>query len=1043
MAQRLKERRLNPIYDACDQGNYRLAVQLTDKVLKKDPSLDTAVALRALAQNRMGNREEALAGVKSLSIKDTFDESCLQVVSIAAKEAGKPELIVPMYEQVVKKHPHNEDLSNTLFMWFVRMKRFKDMQTLSMNCYKNFKHDKYYFWGVMCNLLQAKEQIRQGNSTMAKKVYLPLAERMMSKALEDNRIVNEEQLSLYFQILQAQEKYSQAASIAESPVGVNCLKDQVERVQVTSDLHEQARHTARVVELRRSLLDLNVDEWGSWRRYIAAVVALEYERLEGCTKSDNSTTEKTTSNVDTTPPVSPKNKHEGLHFDANDLFINFQAKSRDPSCSDRSPVATPIRSKLSSQSQKVTLSDNDSPIYRALEYIEKKIKDEGQKPEHRGPFLAKMELLAKLSDNLVGMDIQTCHQAIREELIKYFFLFGDKWCCLADMSPYLKFIQNDEDEESGINKSATEFISSLMEDGLSPPVRNISEWKTLTRYTCCLQLARRLGVRVQMKQEQRVQLVNQMVQMYINTIDLGKNLLPTERQYNDDIILLTIQNLVDLYEGLGTSEKVDSDMDKAVYLEVAAVLITFAQNASPTNFYLKANLVSILRYLGAVAPAYKVYKSMDVKYIQHDTLSYFIRPSLITMAHYEDAKQANKTVGQIYKHNLVEVPEMVVKAFKHSTFSKIEEFIRFQERLDSIQKQQLASDNVWISLLLKWRWSVSCLETLETVSSLETSDHVLDKLSDNRDFTVLKSQTNNPVTSTTTLVEAHETVAKAQMKLDVRMSGLQLKFARALLVAKTTAEVDPIKEELSKCLEDIRISLEHKGTPERNGYVRTPVIGPSVSPVYVCVPAVECLLALAHPSLCLGTIQASASDDEDLKMALEALCKAYQIILDDSGLTSTLLITSQEAHADANTPEKSKIVVADELFFMKLTHLVNTTMILTLYTEQLVTPFNNRKTKKGVFPALPDWAKNQLQPTLEKLSSLLNQAIAVLDECVIAPEKESTARLDKLPESVRAMSEVTEIYTSLQKDISDSRLKTLYTYKEVLSTRAKALCLKV
>ncbi|KNC65926.1 hypothetical protein SARC_18261, partial [Sphaeroforma arctica JP610] len=75
---------------------------------------------------------------------------------------GQPELLVAVYEKAVKKNPYHEEFAQSLFYSYTRVNKYKEMQQLAMNCYKQFKTDVYYFWAVMCMLLQAKEQIKQG-----------------------------------------------------------------------------------------------------------------------------------------------------------------------------------------------------------------------------------------------------------------------------------------------------------------------------------------------------------------------------------------------------------------------------------------------------------------------------------------------------------------------------------------------------------------------------------------------------------------------------------------------------------------------------------------------------------------------------------------------------------------------------------------------------------------------------------------------------------------------------------------------------------------
>ncbi|KNC73600.1 hypothetical protein SARC_13841, partial [Sphaeroforma arctica JP610] len=332
---------------------------------------------------------------------------------------------------------------------------------------------------------------------------------------------------------------------------------------------------------------------------------------------------------------------------------------------------------------------------------------------------------------------------------------------------------------------------------------------------------------------------------------------------------------------------------------------------------------------------------MDIKYVMHDTLSYLVQPALLSCANYKLARSTNQDTVTIYRHNTVEVPEMVVKAFKHSTFSKIEEFIRFRARLDSLLKRQVATDDVWVAFMSAGS-SALALEALREAPTLVSDKATIEALADNRDFTVLQSPTNNPDTTISTLTEAHETNTRVHLRLHARVSALQLKLAHALLVdtdASTSTststgtgtdtqgrdQAQTIKEELKTCLEEIR------NLPSPHSAVG-PVVGPSVSPVLSCEAALKCLVAFAHPSLHLSTIRVSAATDTELPEAFAQASDLYREAYLQSGL---------------NTADT---IVPTEAFFTKLHHFTALTLVVCLYLEKLLTPFNNRKVKKGLLP---------------------------------------------------------------------------------------------
>ena len=81
-----------------------------------------------------------------------------------------------MYEAAAKADPNNEELLTHLFMSYVRLGDFKKQQHTAMALYKLVPKNPYYFWAVMSIVMQAV----QADENIAKRVTLPLAERMVS-----------------------------------------------------------------------------------------------------------------------------------------------------------------------------------------------------------------------------------------------------------------------------------------------------------------------------------------------------------------------------------------------------------------------------------------------------------------------------------------------------------------------------------------------------------------------------------------------------------------------------------------------------------------------------------------------------------------------------------------------------------------------------------------------------------------------------------------------------------------------------------------------
>jgi len=108
--------------------------------------------------------------------------------------------ICSIYDSAVQKEPHNEELQTHLFMAYVRVGDFKKQQVTARNLYKIKSKNPYYFWGVMSVVMQTREVSEQ----VARSVVLPLAEKMVVKMVEMDKVEAEQEVQLYLMILEMQ-----------------------------------------------------------------------------------------------------------------------------------------------------------------------------------------------------------------------------------------------------------------------------------------------------------------------------------------------------------------------------------------------------------------------------------------------------------------------------------------------------------------------------------------------------------------------------------------------------------------------------------------------------------------------------------------------------------------------------------------------------------------------------------------------------------------------------------------------------------------------
>ena len=178
-------------------------------------------------------------------------------------------MIVELYENAANLQPKNEEFGNHWFMAMVRNNDFKGQQSAAVKLHRVFKQNKYLFWAIMSLALQGQS----GNA-----LSYTLAERMMSKAMEEKKLDQVEHMRLYLLILMDQGKSQQALDLLLStPLGQTSLRDPEIR-QIKSELLRENKKWSSVLEMSGEALEKeNADDWFHWLAYFEAVEAMASE----------------------------------------------------------------------------------------------------------------------------------------------------------------------------------------------------------------------------------------------------------------------------------------------------------------------------------------------------------------------------------------------------------------------------------------------------------------------------------------------------------------------------------------------------------------------------------------------------------------------------------------------------------------------------------------------------------------------------------------------------------------------------------------------
>lgn len=223
-------------------------------MLKKNPTIQCGRALKAWAYIRLGRDEESATLIKALEAETPSESTTLHVMTLCYKETDQLDKICALFTNASKLHPGNEELLSQLFIAHMRVNDFKAQQTVALQLYKLKPRNPFYFWAVMSVVLQALRGPDR-NDQQKSKLLLSLAQRMVDKLIAENKLEASQEVQLYLQILQYQEKYQEMLEFLEGSV---CQK-----------LYPGAPHSIKIDLLKR------LNKWGDLNKLMKTLLEAE------------------------------------------------------------------------------------------------------------------------------------------------------------------------------------------------------------------------------------------------------------------------------------------------------------------------------------------------------------------------------------------------------------------------------------------------------------------------------------------------------------------------------------------------------------------------------------------------------------------------------------------------------------------------------------------------------------------------------------------------------------------------------------------------
>ncbi|XP_030374579.1 phagocyte signaling-impaired protein [Scaptodrosophila lebanonensis] len=633
------ERRLRPVYDNLEVGNNRKALQESEKLLKKHPTLLCARALKGLSLLRLGRYEESHTWLEAVAEEKPVDDSTLQVLSFCYRETEQLDKIVELYKHAVKQNPGNEEMLAHLFISHVRVEDYKAQQAVALQLYKVQPKNAYYFWSVISVVFQG---IRGPESMIPekRKLYLALAQRMVDKHIKEGKLETEQEAFLYLHILKLQNKYEEAWEFLNGELCAKLYPGAP--VSMKFELLKELGKWQELNTLLMQLLEADHDRWDYYKEY-----------LQSC----------------------------------------FELLKVPPSPDSTEP--------------EFTLVSCHEFLLRIIESSERK---------KRGPYLARLELLQRM--RVAQLQPQQLVGDFDELIIEYFRLFGDKSCCTHDIALFLPSIS--------IEQRQALASKLLLESGISSTSLPQSK-EQMQKHICALQISRICGSHIELPVDHLLAFYTALKLHYEHGLStFGKNLLATEMGPSDAYALLAANVMYDI-----TLREMKSD-----HLFEALCLLQYVLRNSTSNFHVKLLSLKIYHMFGCLLGAQEMYDYLDIKQIQLDSMGYVHCNLLPLSGRFAGARSCYDATLKFFTNSYKERLEYIALTYRFYTFSKMEEFMDFKERLTNSLQYVACSVETQLCDLVTCYGNLQQNLSAYVAMSIEPADDRISwhELSDNRDL---------------------------------------------------------------------------------------------------------------------------------------------------------------------------------------------------------------------------------------------------------------------------------------------------------------------
>jgi hypothetical protein len=658
----IDERKLRPIYDALDNRNFKLSMKLLTSAISKEGNQPILMVLKALALQRSGHEIEGLALADEVKAGKPTEHAVLSTLRLVYKAAGKSAEIVELYENAILAGFNNEDMQLSLFWSYARANAFEKMQQLSMRLFTKTNKSEYLFWSSTCSLLQFPSG-SNGMFLIARKLIERHAYPMTMEP---------EHLLVLVRVLTRLGELDAAVTLITGPKGAKFRENAGERARWLAALYEDQGRFADIASLHREMLEGptgDPDDWLNLTGY------LKYSFRAGVSPTKVSELRDFLERLQRQELARPRPRR-GPFLAELELEYHLQAEARAGDAQGQSDPSAALHESAERVVGMLVLYYerfgtklaffNDVKKYLAL--LPALRVGDSSVLQPVVPHLTSTSVpLARADKNELGRRVEAVLSTIDASGSESSGGSPQTWsCALGDEKI------NPRSRLCGAMFAAARAISP----------KDANDTKELTRKTQMLsalyQVVRHCGLDEALSTADLTAIAQSLFDQFLGSIslDVDAKLEATERGCGDGFLLLCAHALFSLFE---------RTQERRFLIDAVLALELGLGKYSRHNFQFALSLVRLLCHplVGAAHRALAVFKKLDIKQIQLDSLSHLISGDLLRYGLFDEAGALVDAVRKFHETHRNEHADLTSQAWKAGNYSKVLEFTAFRDRLAS------------------------------------------------------------------------------------------------------------------------------------------------------------------------------------------------------------------------------------------------------------------------------------------------------------------------------------------------------------------------